>query len=270
MSKFQGDFLGFSLGDIHSSTLNITRVSSNNRYEDNLIPSFKDTTLPVPGGDGTYYLDSLNNQRVFSIDFAYDNVHDEDLRAMQRVFGSKKPQKLIFDETPYKYYMVKAQSAPSLKYICFNDNNVRIYKGEGTVKLIAYYPYGIATEPVKFENVANNFIMNEGDIDAKLQVFYTAEQFSQLSYLKLLTESGAQVSYLNFSVQSAAIHPGDAYILIDFNTHLIEGLNSQFQKTGRLYNKFVTTGDFFSVPVGKYKLSSSSVMYKVQYTLLYY
>ena len=34
MSVFQGDFLGFTLGETHSSQLNITRVSSGDRYED--------------------------------------------------------------------------------------------------------------------------------------------------------------------------------------------------------------------------------------------
>ena len=43
MSVFSGDFLGFTLGDIHSSQLNITRVSSGDRYEDILLPQFKDT-----------------------------------------------------------------------------------------------------------------------------------------------------------------------------------------------------------------------------------
>jgi len=32
MSVFQGDFLGFSLGNDHSYNLNITRVSTNDRY----------------------------------------------------------------------------------------------------------------------------------------------------------------------------------------------------------------------------------------------
>ena len=55
MSVFSGDFLGFTLGDVHSSQLNITRVSVSDRYEDNLLANFKDTTVEVPGGDGMYY-----------------------------------------------------------------------------------------------------------------------------------------------------------------------------------------------------------------------
>ncbi|MBO7078862.1 MAG: hypothetical protein J6W64_03525 [Bacilli bacterium] len=59
MSVYSGDFLGFTIGEIHSSQLNITRVSSNNRYEDNLLPNLKDITIEIPGGDGTYYQDKF-------------------------------------------------------------------------------------------------------------------------------------------------------------------------------------------------------------------
>jgi hypothetical protein len=61
MSVYSGDFLGFKIGDIHSSQLNITRVSSGDRYEDNLLPQLKNTTIEVPGSDGTYYFDTFYN-----------------------------------------------------------------------------------------------------------------------------------------------------------------------------------------------------------------
>ena len=55
------------------------------------------------------------------------------------------PQKLIYDEAPYKYYLVKNGSAPQFKYICFGEPGERIYKGEGSLALIAYYPYAKST-----------------------------------------------------------------------------------------------------------------------------
>ena len=45
LSVYQGDFLGFRLGNDHSYNLNITRVSTNDRYSDNLIPTFQDATV---------------------------------------------------------------------------------------------------------------------------------------------------------------------------------------------------------------------------------
>lgn len=59
MSVFSGDFLGITLGEVHSSQLNITRVSSGDRYDDNLLPNFKDVTAEVPGGDGRQILPKI-------------------------------------------------------------------------------------------------------------------------------------------------------------------------------------------------------------------
>jgi len=59
MSVYSGDFLGFQLGDIHSSQLNITRVSNGNRYTETLVSTFTDITTQVPGKDGTYYWDTF-------------------------------------------------------------------------------------------------------------------------------------------------------------------------------------------------------------------
>ena len=89
MSVYSGDFLGFTLGDVHSSQLNITRVSVSDRYDDNLLPTFKDRTSEVPGGDGVYYWDTNYTQKPFVLTVAYDDLRDEDLRALRQLFGFK-------------------------------------------------------------------------------------------------------------------------------------------------------------------------------------
>jgi len=45
LSVFQGDFLGFQFGEDHSYKLNITRVSTNDRYQDTLLPNFTDAVI---------------------------------------------------------------------------------------------------------------------------------------------------------------------------------------------------------------------------------
>lgn len=271
MSTFQGDFLGFTLGDIHSSSLNITRVSASDRYEDALLPTFKDTTVEMPGGDGMYYFDTSYNSRTFNIDFAYDNLHDEDLRSLSRILGFKGIQPLIFDEFPYKQYMVKCAAPPSLKYICFDSYGTRIYKGEGSVSLIAYYPFGIGTVPTIANNVSNIFLSNEGDIDTNIQVIYLIDAITSLSplTLKLKDNTENDISFLNLK-NIVKQNDNDIYILIDFKTHLIEGLDSQQQKTGHLYNKFISSGDFFTLPVGQYYFWSNTAAKEIKYTMLYY
>ena len=266
MSVFSGDFLGFTLGETHSSQLNITRVSSGDRYEDILLPQFKDTTLEVPGGDGTYYLDTFYTQKPFTRNFAYDDLRDEDLRALRQLFGFKGLQQLIFDEFPYKKYMVKAVSPPSFRYICFDYQNMRLYKGEGSAQLVAYYPYAMATFSPSVTNATNGAINNVGDLPAQLKIYFSADSLPTSIWLNDLKNN--QLGKMTF--KTITMESGDSYIMIDSKTHLIEGLDENFEKTGHLYNKYIDTGDFFDAPLGRTNFHSATTCYKMQYTPLYY
>ena len=55
------DFCGFTFNGIHSSELNITRVSSGSRYNENLGAVFQDKTAQVEGGDGTLFWNSYQH-----------------------------------------------------------------------------------------------------------------------------------------------------------------------------------------------------------------
>lgn len=266
MSVFSGDFLGFTLGDIHSSQLNITRVSSSDRYTDMLLPNFKDVTAEVPGGDGMYYWDTFYNQRPFTLDFAYDDLRDEDLRALRQTFGFKGIKPLIFDEFPYKKYMVKCSAAPTFKYICFDHMEMRLYKGEGQANLIAYYPYALATFSPFIMNSNEALINNVGDLPAEIKVYYSLD--STPTEIKIIDLKGNQVGLLTFNPIEK--QGNDAFILINSKTHLIEGLDESKNKTGNLYNKFVDTGDFFDAPVGRTRFISDATFNKIEYTPLYY
>ena len=268
MSVFSGDFLGFTLGEIHSSQLNITRVSSGDRYTDNLLPSFKDTTVEVPGNDGMYYWDTFYTQKPFTLDFAYDDLRDEDLRALRQLFGFKGIKPLIFDELPYKKYMVKCVAPPTFKYICFDHLEMRLYKGEGQVNLMAYYPYALATFSPTIENSNLGVINNVGDLNAEIKVVYDISSAANLEKIELLDFKNNSLGELNFN--GLTQQNEDQYILINSKTHLIEGLDENFNKTGNLYNKFITTGDFFSAPVGRTQFQSNIPFTKLEYTPLYY
>ena len=138
---WKGDFLGFTIGNVHSSQLGIVRVSDSDRYNDDLSPTFTDKTATVPGLDKTYYFGSDHTQKTFTIKFVFDHLTDKQLRELRRIFSKKEPQDLIFDELPYKVYSVKCSSPPQLSYLCFDEDLERIYKGEGTVNFVAYSPY---------------------------------------------------------------------------------------------------------------------------------
>ena len=160
----KGDFTGFYFNGRHSSELGITRISDGSRYNDNLLPTFQDKTAVVAGGDGTYFWNSYYTQKPFPLNFAFDNVTEEQYRELRRWLGTREIHELIFDESPYKKYMVKVTGTPQMKTVCFNmtdssnelydiyipaqiDNKggKRIYKGEGTIQFVAYFPYAKST-----------------------------------------------------------------------------------------------------------------------------
>lgn len=275
MSVFQGDFLGFTLGEMHSSQLNITRVSSGDRYEDVLLPHFRDTTVEVPGGDGTYYWNTYYQQKPFTLDFAYDDLRDEDLRALRQLFGFKGIRPLIFDEFPYKKYMVKVATPPQFKYICFDYQDTRLYKGEGSVQLVAYYPYALATRAATLVDKSEAAINNVGDLPAQLKIYFAFNEGSIQPFSISLNDLQENlIGKLSFD--SITQQKNDAYIMLDSYTHLVEGLDENFNKTGNLYNKYVKEGDFFDAPVGRTKFTvtttsePSLTFSKLEYTPLYY
>ena len=157
---FQGPFLGFTYNGRHSSELGIVRINTGNRAEMPLSPSFKDSTAEVPGGKGLYYFNTQIQQRQFTINFAYDDLTEEDVRELREWLNPLEQGELIFDEEPYKVYTVKPNTQPKLSYLVFNKeittetfklyepstvrSSGRLYKGEGAIGLTAYYPYAKA------------------------------------------------------------------------------------------------------------------------------
>jgi hypothetical protein len=53
-------------------------------------------------------------------------------------------------------------------------------------------------------------------------------------------------------------------------TNLIEGVDASFQKTGTLYNRFMTGGDFFNLPIGSNVITMAAPAKKISYYNLYY
>ena len=169
----QGDYIGFSFGGVHSSELGIVRISDGSRFEEGLLPNFQDKTATVSGKDGIYYFGSDNQHKEIPLSFAFDHLTEEQLRRLKQVFSTKKPQRFISDEKPYKYYMVKVAQSAIIEHLCFDlDEGTRIYKGEGNLSLVAYYPYARSVHKFLNEfNEGNNsdFIIYPDTITAENQ-----------------------------------------------------------------------------------------------------
>ena len=279
MSVFAGDFLGFRLGNIHSSQLNITRVSSNDRYTETLTPTFKDRTAEIPGADGMYYWGTQFTQKTFVIDFAFDALRPDDLRQLRNTLNFRGVQELIFDEEPYKKYYVKCQAPPTLKYLAFDEGDIRIYKGEGSVTFIAYYPYALAVNESKVPSVSGNniyaLLSNIGDLDAPLKFYFGVSSTSKNFTITLKDNMvGNDEVYGLMTFKNLKAIGNDEYVCIDTQTNLIEGLikdsSGNYIKTGNLYNYALTAGDFFKLPVGSFYVYSNISWEEIIYVNRYY
>ena len=114
-------FVGFTYNGKHSSELGIVRVSDGSRFNENLLPTIKDKTVQVPGGDGTYYFGSEYTQRQFTINFAFDSLTEERIRELKTWLGDKKIHKLSFDEAEHKEYLAKVTGTATINFCIFPE-----------------------------------------------------------------------------------------------------------------------------------------------------
>ena len=313
MSTYE-DFIGFSFepyGEslVHSSDLNILRVSDGSRYGINLLPTMKEQTADIPGGDGTYWWNTTYTQLQFGINIAFDSLSEYNIRRIKQVFNGKKMGKLIFDETPYKYWAVKVTGTPTLRFVSFNENGNRVYKGEGTINFIAYFPYAISTIKYLEEAVGDRFanqnewvdslglkqsisstgisgssfdlmdsshriyVYNPGDLEVYPRFYFGSSESVSSSNFPTQLQLGDKILVINWNL----LTPSENFICIDCTTHLINGcelIDGNYVKTSNLYNLCITQGDFFSIPVSdqvqQINVSiSNNVTGKAEYNYLY-
>lgn len=164
------DFLGFSFNGRHSSEFNIIRVANSDYYDEILLAAPRDVTTQITGRDGVYFFNSTLDKKSFSINIAFDDLHEEQFADLTAWLAKNEEGELIFDERPYKTYFGKISSPPQMKYICFDDEweeetgsatldarlgvgvddltsvtkSGRTYKGTGTIQFTCSYPLAYA------------------------------------------------------------------------------------------------------------------------------
>ena len=295
----KGDFIGFSFNEHRSESLGIVRVSDGSRYNEDLVPTTQDKTVQVPGGDGFYYFGSDYTQKPFTIPIAFDGLTEKQFRELQQVFGTKELGKLVFDERPYKYYMVKS-SKPQLKYICFGKDGERIYKGEGTLSFTAYYPFaksvfkflneyndknkdewkeasGMKAEKGTYDTVSDNgsiSVYNAGDLETDFILkFDLPVDNTSISDIKItLSKENVGKVEAFLDLKGFSKKNTDTGFQINTKTNLIEGFNAE-GLTGTLYNENITEGDFFKIPPREegYRISvTGATPIEIVYDYIYY
>ena len=297
------DFCGFKWRGEHSSDHGIVRVSDGSRYNDTILPAFQDTTQKMPGSDGTLYWESFYTNKTFSINIAFDHLTEDNYRKLRQWLNGKDRGELVFDEAPYKAYTVKIKDPPQLKTICFMEDGKRIYKGEGTISFVAYYPFarGVykigdnipeeiknteewikasglesATQGITYNSFSKEGscnLYNAGDLPTDFKLIVNIE--NKPTNITLKNNENQIIGSLNFSLTKQG---GDTYVRFNSATQLIEGLtqsqDGKFELTGNLYNKYITEGDWFKITVGESVINivetSHSDKPTIDYDYLYY
>ncbi len=187
----QGDFIGFSFDGVHSSRLGLIRVSDGDRYNDILHPNFEDKLLSIPGGDGQYYYGSNYTERRITISVAFDSITEEQLRQIVRLFSTKDPCPLIFDERPYKVYTAKIGAPIQLNYVCF-DAPVKTEYGKNKVapKLSEYEGATKTGVRLKSEKEKYRVYKGDGSIEFVCTSLYAYAPFKTLDAYKLGESKG--------------------------------------------------------------------------------
>ena len=280
VDTFRGDFLGFTLGGLHSTEFNIVRVTGGNRMELSLLPPTKNNIVSIPGADGAYYIDEEINSNKISFKIAYDDLREEQIQAMRTWLGNEEEQDLILDECPFKAYRVKVSSQPKLNFIPFDspDKDYRIYKGEGTLQFEMFYPFARAIHkelrlypdseyPTKHQwapaskiklsllDTPQYDIFPSGSNRCKL---YNAGDRSTpliIPYISALNNTGYQAFTLTYNnenitrmVLDMSKMPTNEYVRLDSKTQLLIGIDKVTLKpTKNIYNRAIIAGDFFEI-----------------------
>ena len=263
-SEFVGEYLGFTYNGVHSSELGIVRTSNGSRFDEGLLPTIQDKTVPVPGGDGTYYFGSYYTQKQFTVSIAFDSLTAEQLETMRTLFGDKQIHDLIFDEAPYKIYSAKVTGTATIKHIPFDENDKRVYKGEGSIQFTCYSPYAICKTKYLNEysdSLGRAWKDSSGLLDAQDTYDKINDQGKIRLYnpgvkdadwrMTISTEGSSGISIsLNepYENRGLVISWDEAYIpdqlIIDTKANLVKWEDE-------IYNEYIVEGDFFKIPMHK-------------------
>ena len=293
------DYVGFTFNGVHSSSLGIVRISDGSRFNENLLPTVQDKTVQVPGGDGMYHFGGFYTQRQFNVSYAFDSLTEEQLAKIKELFGDKKIHELIFDESPYKKYYAKVVETASIKHIPFSEGATnRVYKGEGNIQFAAYDPYAYSTykyldqfpfqikdNSIEWKDAAG-LLSSQGNYDIingnQIKLYNPGVRDTDFVLsLKFIDGkiSGGQI-YVStdgttkgqLNLKAVTSINGDEEIRINTKLNLIEGYKDG-RKTGNIYNKYISAGTFFKIPVSKNMImyiTMSSYFKNIEYDYIYF
>ena len=197
-------------------------------------------------------------QLIFDEDREYNSIEAEDTIELIHNHNLGEISEEITTEEPpmQRYYLAKVAQSPQLKTLCFDEldnegNIVDIYKGELTVEFTSYTPFAYA--PKKELNGASGEISykNLGDVRVSPQFYFTTNTKEGLSFKLHSSEESSTTTniYSNALIaENITIVGNENGIIVDCEVGIIYGAINGV-KTTNIYNRYITSGHFFDLPL---------------------
>lgn len=248
-------YLGFTFNGYHSSEFGLLVVSDGDRYHQNLFSNFNDNFNSVPGQSGEYYFGTQIGSREFSIECVFDNITTHMRDKIQKWLYPNQIGWLIFDETPYKKYLVKVSQVPNFSYLPFEGNNSNRYfkqdilKGELSISFLSFKEYGIGNENFQLTEILKNKLIEQQSLDSGLLPSKISNYLKNLniflpntkknidvqgdSQLFSIYNAGNGIATANFSfwVNNNTEWPIRIFNFEDGNNYIIEDFRSEIETT---------------------------------------
>lgn len=258
------DFIGFTYNNYHSiDDLKIYRVSDGKRYDLGITPTSKDVTAEVPDGDGQYFFESWHTKKDITIQFAFDDLTDEDLRTLANVFNGMEEHELVFDEWPHKAYDAVVSQPVQINYICFDKpDGSRVYKGDGTISFICHCPYAHTPKNTTGadDTKKDKLIVGSDRIIPKGTYAIVSNGTSQPSSVEIISKDGTKHWKLDLIDTASHDFVVDSDIQIaDIIVHWKIPVGSTIEGQLRLYLYLVDNKTFFTPPLANIQITVSSV-----------
>lgn len=155
------EYIDIKFGDKWASEFNLVVVSSGDRYSPPVYGNINSNTSTVAGKRGVYKWKTQYNEKIFSVNIAYDNLSVRDVSKIKAWLNPSKIQKLVFSDEPHIFYYACLNSDPQFDFLPFIEGGRKVgantlvngvYKGELTLEFNAIDGVGYSDYD-NFDNV---------------------------------------------------------------------------------------------------------------------
>lgn len=134
-------------------------MADGNRYYEQFSPDFENIVTSVAGQTGSYDFGVDIKERLITLECFCNGITEFERRWVEGWLAPGKVGKLVYDESPFKYYMVKLASPINFSFIPYSygiSGEGILYKGTFTLELVALYPYAVShfntLDEVEYDN----------------------------------------------------------------------------------------------------------------------